>query len=158
MSGKNGIILTESQVATWLQDKAKAIATIKAAQETLASINRKIEAAEIITGAPIVATVPATSADQAPDRDDDGDADSAANLLCADMRASGASLKVGQIRIRLMALGFADKIADKPNYVYGLAHRLTKTGKLIKRGSKYRASPIPSSQEETGVLGTPARQ
>jgi hypothetical protein len=71
------------------------------------------------------------------------------------MQASGASLKIGDIRRRLVELGFDQKIKESaPNYIYGLVGRLVTTQRLLKRGMKYRAAPSSSSQEETGADGS----
>jgi hypothetical protein len=43
----------------------------------------------------------------------------------------------------------------RKNYVYGLPFRLVKSGKLVKRGSKYRAAPISSPQGEAEAVGPP---
>ena len=54
-----------------------------------------------------------------------------------------------------MDLGHAEK-ANQKNYIYGLLFRLVKSGKLIKRGSKYRAAPISSPEGEAEAVGASA--
>lgn len=163
MTTRNGVLLTAADVEGWRQERAQLEKEIEERAAKLNAVKRKLDAAEIFaatiseTGAPTDA--PALPHEQRPedvDADED-EADSAAEKLCANMRETGASLKTKQIRARLVELGFGEKIKQKPNYVYGLVYRLNKRGRLIRRGSKYRAAPLESSKEETGVVGTPAR-
>src|SRR6202023_3954308 len=60
------------------------------------------------------------------------------------LREAGESLNVRQIKARLIELGFGDKFKTQPNYHYSLVYRLSKSSKLLKRGSKYRAPPASS--------------
>ena len=84
------------------------------------------------------------------------ESDSPASDLVENLRKTGQSLKVKEIRQRLAELGHKGK-ADEKNYVYGLVFRLVKSGKLSKRGPRYRAAPISSPEGETEAVGASAR-
>jgi hypothetical protein len=79
--------------------------------------------------------------------------DSIPTQLVANLRQTGDRLTVKEIRKRLIDLGFGDKIRSRPNYHYATTYRLTKRGKLLRRGTKYQAAPIGSSKEETEAVG-----
>ena len=49
---------------------------------------------------------------------------SAAVLLCEELRRTGDSLKVRQIKERLIKLGFGEKFTAQPTFHYGLVYRL----------------------------------
>ena len=72
------------------------------------------------------------------------------------LRQTGDALNIKQIKQRLVDLGFGDRVRAQPNYHYATTYRLTKRGKLIRRGSKYRAAPASSPEGETEALGASA--
>ncbi|MGH6818435.1 MAG: hypothetical protein ACREC1_06640 [Methylovirgula sp.] len=166
MAARNDVLLTLAQVDTWQKERDALERDIREKSESLRKIKIKLEAAEIFAGEPPatrqVTNGHAAPANEAPEsapgaKDEEAEAESVADIFCADMRKTGASLKVAQVRKRLEALGFADMIRQKPNYVYGLVYRLTKSGRLLRRGSRYRAAPIGSPEGETEAVGASVR-
>lgn len=162
MAAKNDVLLTSSQVETWRKEKDALEQEIRERTEKLRKIKLRLDAAEIFASEPLTEPI---AANELPtrrpgveeDEEEEGGSESIANIFCANMRETGDSLKVRQVRERLVSLGFGDTIREKPNYVYGFVYRLTKSGKLLKRGSKYRAAPLGSSEEETEAVGASAR-
>jgi hypothetical protein len=160
MTARNDVLLTLAQVNAWQKEKDDLEREIREKSETLRKIKIKLEAAEVFateSAQPLAtnghaepAPEPATPREEAEEAED---GESIANVFCADMRATGASLKVAQVRKRLEELGFGDTLRKKPNYVYGFVYRLTKSGKLLKRGMRYRAAQTGSSQEEPEAVG-----
>jgi hypothetical protein len=148
----NGVLLTVAEVDKWRKEKDQLEIEIRERQEKLTLLKRKLDAADILS---VPADVPEEKSDIA--EEPPSAEDSVPDVLCANLRETGQSLNVRQIRARLIELGFLSKLKDRPNYVYGLVYRMTKSGKLLKRGTKYRAAPISSSEEETEAVGASAR-
>jgi hypothetical protein len=73
------------------------------------------------------------------------------------MRKTGASLNAKGIKSALIELGFGEKVRTQPNYHYTMTYRLVKSGKLLKRGMKYRAPPASSPEGETEAGGASVR-
>jgi hypothetical protein len=152
---KSDILLTASDVVKWREEDKRLEEEIRERQQRRNDLRRKLDAAEIFAETPV---------DQPPNpepaksnvAESDVDAESAPVALCANLRKTGEALKVQQIRARLIELGFGEKLKAQPNYHYSLVYRLSKNGKLIKRGSKYRAPLIESPEGETGAVGAPA--
>jgi hypothetical protein len=152
---KNDILLTANDVAKWREEDARLEEEIRKAQQRRNELRRKLDAAAIF--AEISSGEPVEQVGIKPNgHESESDADSAPVALCANLRKTGEALKVAQIKQRLIELGFGSKIEASPSYPYTLVYRLAKTGKLLKRGSKYRVPPISSPEGETGVVGTPA--
>ncbi len=160
MAAKNEVLLTFAQVETWRKERDILERDIREKTEKLKQVKIKLEAAEIFAGDDSLRTLDESDqSDASPqDREDEGDRpESISDVLCANLRETGDSLRVDQVRDRLVSLGFGDILRKKPNYVYGLVFRLTKSGRLLKRGLKYRAAPIESPDEETEATGASAR-
>jgi hypothetical protein len=156
-TGKSGVLLTASDVAAWREERDQLEADIKERQERLAIIKRKLDAADMFL-MEVQDDPRSVLADPASffETEEEEGSDSVSDALVVNLRTTKDSLKVGQIRDRLAQIGFADKVKARPNYVYGLVYRLTKKGRLIKRGARYRAAPISSPQGETGAVAAPA--
>jgi hypothetical protein len=144
----NGVLLTVAEVERWRKEKEQLEVEIRERQEQLTLLKRKLDAADIFS---VKAHIPEETA--ANPEETNGTEDSVPVVLSANLRETGQSLNVRQIRARLIELGFGDKIKRRPNYVYGLVFRMTKSGKLLKRGTKYRAAPISSPQGEPEAVG-----
>jgi len=158
------VLLTLDQVENWRKERDALEEEIRDKTEKLRSVKLKLDAAEVFTKEP--ADTPATPGSNgyvvpAPADSSDVDTDepvSVSQIFLANLRETGDSLKVSQVRNRLVQLGFGKIIETKPNYAYGFVYRLTRAGKLLKRGSRYRAAPIDSSQEETEAVGASVHQ
>lgn len=126
---------------------------IRQLQQERADVRRKLEAAEVfaerLSGGQETAPPTVQESDQA------NEGDSIPGRLVANLLETGDSLTVKQIRQRLIDLGFGEKLRVRPNYHYATTYRLTKRGKLLRRGNRYRAAPISSSKEETGAVAAP---
>jgi hypothetical protein len=159
MAGKKQILLTAEDVKTWLKEQHDLRQKIGRLQKELENVNQKLSAAELLSPGALDRKISAGAANghagQSNEYHQSGKENDIRDALCADMQASGASLKIGDIRRRLVELGFDQKIKESaPNYIYGLVGRLVTTQRLLKRGMKYRAAPSSSSQEETGADGS----
>jgi hypothetical protein len=139
----NGVLLTVAEVERWRKEKEQLEVEIRERQKKLALLKRKLDAADILSVSADVLEEKSAMAEDVTSAED-----SIPDALSANLRETGQSLNVRQIRARLIELGFINKLRDRPNYVYGLVYRMTKSGKLLKRGTKYRAAPISSSQGE----------
>ncbi len=167
MTGKNDVLLTSADLLRWREEDRELDEQMRQLMVRRADIKRKLEAAEVLAQAfetpspaglvPAAAAASPKGANGAEKTDEPDEGDTAPVALIADMRATGASLKVQSIKAKLIELGFADKLKAQPNYHYSLAYRLTKSGKLLKRGSKYRAAPMVSPESETEPSGASAR-
>jgi hypothetical protein len=155
------VLLTAEEIAQWRIEQASLEEEIRLRQERLVGIKRRLDAAEVFLNDKTFAVEnlepPPSAISAANGRDDDDDGGpSVANSLLANMVETGASLKVGQIRQRLVDIGFGERVKSNPTYVYGLVYRLAKRGRLVKRGSKYRAVVRISPEGETGASSAPA--
>jgi hypothetical protein len=175
MAGRQkGVLLTVGDVAKLQQEKTKLVKEIAARNERLMVVQRGLDLAEFVTaevGRGAKAKHPGVKLDAvhlAPENEKesarvdadltDDDSESAADPLIAHMQKYAAVLKVAQIRDALVKIGFGEKVKARPNYVYGLVYRLTKRGRLIKRGKKYQAAPHSSPDEgETEAVGASVR-
>lgn len=149
---KNDILLTAADLLKWREEDKQLDERIRQLQQQRSEIKRKLDAAEVFAGAlslgPIEPSLPKINGHAT-----DESSDSPPALLCANLRKTGESLNVRQIKARLIELGFEDKFKTQPNYHYSLAYRLSKSGKLLKQGSKYRAPPTSSPEGETEAVG-----
>ncbi len=157
MMSKGSVLLTADDLLQWRTEDKELDDQIRTLQLRRAEVKRKLDAAEVfaekLTAAPDPSAPGAPS--QTPEDDDEGD--SAPKALVANLAMTGESLNVKQVRARLIELGFGEKIKTRPNYHYSLVYRLTRRGKLLRRGTKYRAAPISSPQEETEAVGASVR-
>ena len=170
MTPRNGIFITPQRIAQWKAEEAelerekdndaKLERELNERNQRRKLLRRKLEAAEIfadeIEEEILIAPSPPVAAGPGDSQEPGDSGDSAATDLVANLRKTGDSLKVQQVRQRLIDIGHAEA-ANRKNYIYGLVYRLTKRGKLIKRGTKYRAAPITSLEGEAGAVGAPVR-
>jgi hypothetical protein len=155
MAARNRIVLTakqKAQVAALRKEDALHESEINKRFQRRAEIKKMLDAVEIFAAPAAekqekksVAELPAESKENG---------DSAAFDFVENLRETGDSLNVKQARQRLSQLGHEDR-ANQKNYIYGLLFRLVNSGKLVKRGKRYKAAPISSSKEETGAVGAP---
>jgi len=156
MVTRDGVAVSAKEIASWRDEDARLEREIDQRVQRRSEIKRLLDAVELLS----VQTEgkeekePPTAPAITPESEDDGG--SPAFDLVEHFRKTGHSLKVQEARQRLIDLGHADK-ANQKNYIYGLLFRLVKSGKLIKRGSKYKAAPTSSPEGEAGALGAPAR-
>jgi hypothetical protein len=157
MTSRSDVLLTAGDLLKWREEDKQLDEQIHQLQQRRSEIKRKLDAAEVFAGA--LSLVVANPLPSKVNGHDTGESsDSPPELLCANLRKTGESLTVRQIRERLIELGFEDKLKAQSNFPYGLVYRLSKSGKLLKRGSKYRAPPTSSPEGETGALGAPAHR
>lgn len=156
MASKNDVLLTAGDLLKWREEDKQLDEQIHQLQQWRSEIKRKLDAAEVFA-APSLAPIESPSP-QVNGHDTGESSDSPIALLCASLRKTGESLNVRQIRARLIELGFGDKIKAQPNYPYSVVYRLTKSGKLLKRASRYRAPPASSPEGETEAVGASVRQ
>jgi hypothetical protein len=155
------IRITGADIARWQEARDRYRNEIKSATDKLADVERKLTAAAVLAAAlheetPTVQreTFPVTAPASNDIHDSDDEPIPASDRLYDDLAATGESLKVAQIRERLVKLGVPQ--AETKNYVYGLVYRMVQGGRLLKRGAKYRAAPKPSPQGEAGAVAAPA--
>ena len=155
MTSKNDVLLTAGDLLKWREEDKRLDEQIRQLQQQRSEIKRKLDAGEVFAASlvPIESPLPLANGHSA-----DESSDSPPALLCANLRKTGESLNVRQLKARLIELGFEDKFKTQPNYHYSLAYRLSKSGKLLKRGSKYRAPPVSSPEGEAEAVGASARQ
>jgi hypothetical protein len=156
MMSKSNVLLTAEDLLRWREEDKRLEEQIRLLQQQRSEVKRKLDAAEVFaerlapSHADLELTPPAA-------RVAIGDAgDSAPKALCENMARTGDSLKVNQIKQRLIEIGFAEKIKAQPNYHYQLVYRLTKSGRLLRRGERYRAAPKSSPEGETEGVGPSA--
>jgi hypothetical protein len=161
MTGKNDVLLTAADLVRWREEDKEVDELMRQLMARRADIKRKLEAAEVLaqafkpaSGSNDPVEPPASGNGKV---EEEHEAETAPVALVARMRKTAASLNVQGIRTALIDLGFAEKLKEQPNYHYSLAHRLSKSGKLLKRGSKYRAAPISSPDGETAASGAAVR-
>jgi hypothetical protein len=156
MTNKNDILLTAGDLLKWREEDRQLDDEIRQLQQRRSDIKRKLDAAEILAAAlapsEIEQSRPASNGHDAEEL-----SDSPAVALCANLSKTGESLKAAQVRDRLIQLGFGERLEKTPGYHYALLHRLSHNGKLIKRGSKYRAAPMVSPEGETEAGGASVR-
>ena len=147
---KSDVLLTASDLLKWREEDKELDDQIRKLQQRRSEVKRKLDAAEVFAEAVSPQDV---GGDLAPsdERESEQDSGSAPQALFSNMLSTGESLNVKQIKARLIELGFDEKVRAQPNYHYQTTYRLTKRGKLSRRGTKYRAVPLSSSQEETGA-------
>jgi hypothetical protein len=155
MAAQSGIVVPAKKIANWREEDARLELEISERIQRRAELRRKLEAADILSED---TNEEARSHPETPPLAADGEdeTDSVAGAFVANLRKTGDSLKVQQAKQRLIEIGFKSE-ANRKNYIYGLLYRLTKSGKLLKRGSKYRAAPISSPEGETAATGAAVR-
>jgi hypothetical protein len=166
MSARDGIVLTTKQISQWREEDAQ-LERERAKDERLErelnernqrrkDLRRLLEAADVFANvgeenSPKPSPVAAPSGNGADDHSDSIAVDFVANL-----RETGDSLIAKQARQRLIDIGYKER-GTQENYIYGLLNRLVKSGKLVRRGKRYRAAPITSPEGEAGAVGAPVR-
>jgi hypothetical protein len=162
MMAKADVLLTAADLLQWREDDRKLDEKIRKLQQQRAELRRKLEAAEVFAERLLPEEGPSRGDSELPlhhsEDDPHEDGDSIPTQLVANLTQTGDSLTVKQIRQRLIDMGFGDKVRTRPNYHYATAYRLTKKGKLLRRGNRYQAAPNSSSQEETGAVGAPVHR
>jgi hypothetical protein len=149
---RNGVAVSAKEIAAWRDDDARLEQEINERIQKRSEIKRKLDAVEILSALNEEEEPPIAPTGQ--ETEDDGG--SPAFALVENLRKTGHSLKVQEARQRLIDLGHTDK-ANQKNYIYGLLFRLVKSGKLIKRGSKYKAAPNSSPEGDTEAVGASVR-
>jgi hypothetical protein len=157
MMSKGEVLLTAADLLRWREEDKKLEEEIRRLQLKRADVKRKLDAAEVFAEALSPGTLdPDLSSGPLGASRDDGDSIPA--KLIENLRQTGDSLTIKQIKQRLIDIGFGERIRAHPNYHYATAYRLTKRGRLLRRGSRYRAPPISSSEEETEAVGASVHQ
>jgi hypothetical protein len=156
MMSKSNVLLTAEDLLRWREEDKRLEEQIRLLQQQRSEVKRKLDAAEVFAE-----RLPPSQSDleltPPPARITIGDAgDSAPKALYEDLLKTGDSLNVKQVKARLMEIGFAEKVRAQPNYHYQLVYRLTKSGKLLRRGQKYRAAPKSSPEGEAEDVGPSA--
>lgn len=161
MTARDGIVLTTKQISQWREEEArleksrpddeKLERELNERNQRRKDLRRRLDAVDLFST--VGEENPPDSAPPTPSEEgtgNDGADSSAAVDFVANLRKTGDSLKVQQARQRLMEIGHAEE-ASRKNYIYGLLYRLVKSGKVVKRGTRYRAAPISSPEGETGA-------
>lgn len=157
MMSKGSVLLTAEDLLRWREEDRKLDEQIRQLQQKRAEVKRKLDAAEVFAE-----RLPQSQADielappSATARTVDAEGDSAPKALYENLVRTGDSLNVKQIKARLAEIGFAEKVRTQPNYHYQLVYRLTKSGRLLRRGQRYRAAPKASPEGETEGVGPSA--
>jgi hypothetical protein len=154
MAYKKEILLTAADLLKWREEDRQLDDEIRKLELRRKDIRRKIDAAEVFA-AP-VDPVESPSPPQASSHDSDEPSDSIPTVLCESLSKTGDVLNVQGIKARLIELGFGEKLKTQPNYHYSLVYRLSKSGRLVKRGLKYRAPPVPSPEGAAEAVGASA--
>jgi len=158
MMSKGDVLLTASDLLRWREEDKRLDEQIRELQQRRSENKRKLDAAEVFADVLAIAPAPAPPSPDENEHESDEPSDSLPVLLVANLLETGDSLNIKQIKQRLIDMGYGDRVKAQPNYHYATTYRLTRSGKLIKRGSKYRAAPISSSEEETEeAVGASAR-
>jgi hypothetical protein len=149
---RNGVAVSAKEIAAWREDDARLEQEISERLQKRSEIKRRLDAVELLSEGK-EEKEPRT---ELPAQESEDGGGSPAFDLVENLRKHGGSLNVKQARQRLFDLGHAEKASQK-NYIYGLLFRLVKSGKLIKRGSKYKAAPSSSPKGETEAVGASVR-
>jgi hypothetical protein len=149
MAGRNDVLLTAGDLLRMREEDKRLDDQIRQLQQRRNENKRKLDAAEVF--AESLSDVSAIEQLTVPDSSESGD--SIPKALYENLRQTGDALNIRQIKTRLIELGFGERVKAQPNYHYATTYRLTKRGKLLRRGQKYRAAPQSSSQEETEAVG-----
>jgi hypothetical protein len=154
MAAPKGISVSERDISQLREEDAVLEREINERDQRRAEIKRKLDAVDIV--AAMMAEKEPVEHPKTNGAAEGGD--SPAYDLVENLRKTGDSLKVKDLRRRLAEIGHKDK-AEEKNYIYGLLYRLTRGNnpKLVKRGAKYRAAPISSPEGETEAGGASAR-
>lgn len=147
MMSTGKVLLTADDLLRWREEDKQFEKDINDLQEKRARLHRKIAAAEVFAET-IPAPPPVETVSKNTGRFETQE-DSIPSRLVTNLRETGEALTVGQIRQRLIDLGFAAKVQDQRNYHYAITHRLVKRRRLLKEGSLYRAAPT----DPDGVSG-----
>jgi len=153
MMSKGTVLLTADDLLRWREEDKRLEEKIRQLQQERADVRRKLEAAEVFAERLSDGQETVLPVAQGGDSTDEGDSIPA--RLVANLRETGDSLTIKQIRQRLIDLGFSEKLRVRPNYHYATTYRLTRRGRLLRRGNRYRAASISSSKEETGAVAAP---
>jgi hypothetical protein len=156
MMSKGEVLLTASDLLKWREEDKRLDEEIRQLQQRRSENKRRLDAAEVFADVLAIAPAPAPPPQEEEEAESDEHADSIPVLLVANLRETGASLNIKQIKQRLIDMGFGEKVKAHPNYHYATTYRLTKNGKLIRRGSKYRAAPLSSPEGEAEAVGASA--
>jgi hypothetical protein len=156
MSNNNHVLLTAADLIKWREEDKMLDEQIRQLQQRRSENKRKLDAAEVFADALSIGP-PAPAAEEEAESAE-AHADSIPTLLVENLRQTGDALNIKQIKQRLVELGFGNRVKAQPNYHYATTYRLTKRGKLIRRGSKYRAAPISSPEGETEAVGASVNQ
>jgi hypothetical protein len=156
MMSKGSVLLTAEDLLRWREEDKMLDEQIRALQQKRNEVKRKLDAAEVFAErlSPSQADAEITPPPLARNHDDESG--SAPKALYENLLATGDSLKVKQVKVRLMEIGFGEKLKAQPNYHYQLVYRLTKSGRLLRRGERYRAAPKSSPEGETEAVGVSA--
>jgi hypothetical protein len=154
--------LTMADVRQWLSDKASLESKIKTDQESLARINRKLDAAALLmpeeSWRQALASYAATAEML---KDDNGDVADALDRgrMTADVadlvNRATKPMKPGEIRVALRSSGYREQLSKNPNYLYTVISRLTKSGRISKYGAGYGPPRASSPRGETEAGGQP---
>jgi hypothetical protein len=152
MATRNGVAISAKEIAAWRDEDTRLEREINERIQKRSEIKRKLDAVEVLS----VLTEGKEENEPVSAQEIEEDGGSAAFDLVENLRKTGDSLKVQGARQRLRDLGYTEK-ANHKNYIYGLLFRLVKSGKLIKRGSKYKAAPTSSPEGEAEAPTASAR-
>jgi hypothetical protein len=150
------VLLTLEDVKQWLRDKAALEEKIRADQQKIATLSKKLDAAALLM--PEAAWREALSSYVAIGEilkiDTDGSiADTLArNRMTADLadlvnRATNP-MRPKDMRVALESSGYHEQLNKNPNYLYTVISRLVKSGRISKHGLGYGPARLSSPEGE----------
>lgn len=161
MNGESGVevFLTAADLRAWREEQAALLVLIKAKQEELALISRRIELAEqllaLIKNPPDLKFDSVTSISNAMDNNGTPQYPTGAELVRSAieivLKYSQRYKKTDYIRRQVRTDPRVRALLDaNPNQLYSVMHRMVKAGKLTRTGRGYRL-PEPSVDGGVGI-------
>lgn len=138
-----GVLLTANDIKSWLAERERLRAESKAIDDKLRAIERKLEAAELLTGQSLL-----ERNEHEGDEEETGSMAEAAALILKRWRGL---ISNKQMKLELSkSPEFKKRLDASANYYYTMMARLVKQGKAEKVGTRYRA-PAANTESASHV-------
>ena len=154
-------ILTMAQVREWQARSAEIAVAMRAMNEEMAGLARKLEAAKILIGElpemEIAVSTELPPAERGETEPDQTHAESLSDAALDAVAALGNVPRPDAIKKWIVESRPAhrERLASSPNYFYTVLIRHVQKGRLIREGNGYRL-PTSSPQGEAGAVAAPA--